>query len=96
MSYSTSAPPILLLSSPLAARGRVWWYENTDAETTVRVTGYITNGGNLGMRAGDLVIYFKTDGPNHYMFNVVTVSSTLPGAVDLSNSTALTSATNSD
>jgi hypothetical protein len=94
--YSTSNPPVLLVSTPLGTGvgPRIWGYVSTDADTVVRVTGYITNGGNLGMKVGDLVIHFKT--PSHFIYSVVTVSATAPGAVDLSNSTALTSATNSD
>lgn len=94
--YSTSNPPVCVNPNPLGTGvgPRLWVYTSTDADTVVRVSGYITNGGDLGMKVGDLVIHYKT--PSHFIYSVVTVSATKPGAVDLSNSTALTSATNSD
>lgn len=98
MSYSTSNPPKLLVQSIDNSTGpSLWALTGTDADTTVDGSGYITNGGNLGMKKGDIVFYTKTDASPiaNFMFNVATVSATAPGAVDLSNSTAIT-ATNSD
>lgn len=97
MAYSTATPPRLLMQGVGGVGPNFWTYRNTDADTTVRVTGYITDGGNLGMKAGDILFYTKTDASPiaTFMFNVTTVSATAPGAVDLSNATAIT-ATNSD
>lgn len=97
MSYSTSNPPKLLVQSLGGSGMSMWALTGTDADTTVDGSGYITNGGNLGMKAGDIVFYTKTDASPiaNFIFNVTTVSSTAPGAVDLSNATTIT-ATNSD
>jgi len=97
MSYSTSNPPKLLVQSVGGTGVSVWGLTGTDADTAVDASGYITNGGALGMAVGDIVFYTKTDASPiaNFMFNVTTVSSTAPGAVDLSNSTTIT-ATNSD
>ena len=97
MAYSTSTPPKLIVQAVGGTGPNLWTYQNTDADTVVRVSGYITNGGNLGMKAGDIVFYTDTDAVPiaNFMFNVTTVSATAPGAVDLSNATAVT-ATNSD
>ncbi len=97
MAYATSNPPKLVTQSIDGTGPSFWFLTGTDADTTVRVTGYITNGGALGMKKGDIVFYTKTDASPiaNFIFNVTTVSATSPGAVDLSNSTAVT-ATNSD
>jgi hypothetical protein len=96
MSYSTSAPPILM-TQPVAGI-RTWYHTSADATGDVDVSGFITNGGALGMKAGDIV-YHKdstTNATAMTMHKVVTVSSTYPGAVDLSDGTVVGSATNTD
>jgi len=97
MAYSTSNPPKLVVQGLGGNGPNIWTLTGTDADTTVDGSGYITNGGNLGMKAGDLVFYTKTDASPiaNFIFNVTSVSTTAPGAVDLSNSTTVT-ATNSD
>lgn len=75
----------------------VWEYTSADAAATVDTSGYITNGGNLGMKVGDLVFVRDTGTPLTTCHYVVTVSATAPGAVDLSNGTTIGAATsNSD
>lgn len=96
MSYSTSAPPVLQFQ---AINGiRVWYHTAADATATVDSSGYITNGGALGMKAGDLVIHkdSTTNATAATMHKVVTVSSTYPGAVDLSDGVVIGSASNTD
>lgn len=96
MAYSTSAPPKLLLQS--IAGVKLWYHTSADATAAVDASGFITNGGDLGMAAGDLVIHkdSTTNATAATMHKVVTVSSTAPGAVDLSDGTVIGSATNSD
>lgn len=96
MAYSTSAPPILLMQ-PVAGP-RFWFHTSADATAAADDSGFITNGGSLGMKVNDIV-YHKdstTDATALTMHKVVTVSSTYPGAVDLSNGITVGSATNSD
>jgi len=96
MAYSTSAPPILLTQG--IAGLRIWYHTAADATAAADASGYITNGGDLGMKAGD-VVYHKdstTNATAMTMHKVVTVSSTAPGAVDLSDGTVVGSATNTD
>lgn len=95
MSYSASSPP-MLIASGLAGKGQLWFYSNTDADTTVDGAGYITNAKKLGMKAGDRLVYLKSDASPlaNFLFNVSAINATT-GAADLSNSTAIT-ATNSD
>lgn len=75
---------------------QVWTYYSTDANTVVDASGYITDGGKRGMRKGDIVIVTDTDasaGAIVTVHGVDSVSTTYPGAVDLTNAYA---ATNSD
>lgn len=88
MPYSTSNPPRLETQS--IAGSRQWIYESTDDAATVRASGYITNGGALGMKAGDRVFVIDTDAsPNDgYLMSVVSVNAST-GAVDLTDGTEL-------
>jgi hypothetical protein len=80
----------------LAGAGNSWYYTSADAAATVDAAGYITNGGNLGMKVGDLVQVYNTAGLVHSMHRVVSVSTTAPGAVDLGDGTTVGTATNTD
>ncbi len=96
MSYSTSAPPVLQFQ---AINGvRFWYHTSADATAAVDASGFITNGGALGMKVNDVVFHkdSTTDATAMTMHKVVTVSSTYPGAVDLSDGTVVGSATNTD
>lgn len=96
MSYSVSNPPRLVIQS--IAGPRVWMYSSVDPGSAVQVSGYITNGGSLGMKVGDLVYAVDSDTANYVWtaYSVATVSATYPGAVDLTNLTAVTITTNGD
>jgi hypothetical protein len=96
MAYSTSNPPKLVLQSIGNSGPAIWQYSSADASATVRVTGYITNGGALGMKVGDLVLMYDTGGGILSTLKVATVSATYPGAVDLADATVVGSATNTD
>jgi len=96
MAYSTSSPPVLVTQAMTNSVPRMWFLTGTDTAATVDTTGYITNGGALGMKVNDLVTYWKTDSKSATIHVVVTVSSTAPGAVDLADGTTVGSATNSD
>lgn len=77
---------------------RIWHHTSADATAAVDTSGFITDGGNRGMKINDIV-YHKdstTTATALTMHKVVTVSSTAPGAVDLSDGTVVGSATNTD
>jgi hypothetical protein len=59
MAYSASNPP-RLVAQPIAGL-RMWQYTSDDAVTAVRVSGYFTNGYDLGMRKGDIVLVLDND-----------------------------------
>ena len=95
MAYSTSSPPAMITQRAGASTGAIWWYASTDTHTAVRVSGYITNGDDLGMKVGDLGIGVDTDASPiaSHLYTVTSVAS--GGAADLSDGTAVT-ATDSD
>lgn len=96
MAYSTSAPPVLV--NQAMAGPRIWYHTSADATATADGSGFITDGGRLGMKVNDYVIHkdSTSDATAATFHKVVTVSSTYPGAVDLSDGTVIGSATNSD
>jgi hypothetical protein len=92
MAYSTSNPPAMLTQT--MSGNKLWFYSSTDAATAVRVSGYITDGYDLGMRAGDMVIVVDSDATPIAM-QLMIVTSATSSAVDLSDGTAVT-ATDTD
>jgi len=96
MAYATTNPPQLVTKGIGYGAPQKWTYTSTDAMATVDGSGYITNGGALGMRVGDIVEVNDTTNGITSTHRVITVSSTYPGAVDLGNGTTIGTATNSD
>ena len=64
----------------------------------MNTSGFITDGGNKGLKAGDFVIHRDTTSAtgDTSMHRVVTVSSTAPGAVDLSDGSVVAAGANAD
>lgn len=93
MSYSTSNPPRLTSIAPLTGAGQIWQYSSTDATGTVDGVGYFTNGLDLGMRVGDLVIVRDTTNFLTSMHYVHAVTST---ATDLGTGISIGSSANAD
>lgn len=98
MTYATTNPPALLTPSfdNTPNFPAIWQYQSTDAAATVDTSGYITNGGALGMKVGDLVFANNTSGGIITSHRVISVSATYPGAVDLSDGVTIGTATNTD
>lgn len=70
---------------------RFWRYASVDAASVADTSGYITDGGSRGMKVGDFIFVEDNDSTNRTTtgHTVVTVSSTYPGAVDLSDGVTL-------
>ncbi|OWK18314.1 hypothetical protein AJ88_03805 [Mesorhizobium amorphae CCBAU 01583] len=85
MAYSTSNPPVLITQG--IAGFRIWKYESVDAATLVRVSGYFTNGWQLGMRVNDIVFVTDTDSSNATTIHTVNLASA--AAVDLTDGLAV-------
>jgi len=96
MAYSTSNPPQLVSQGIGNQTLAIWHYNSADPTADVDGAGYITNGGDLGLKVGDLVFHRETDTDLVYSHVVKTVSSTAPGAVDLTNGTLIGSGTAGD
>lgn len=96
MTYATTNPPQLLLQSIGNGTPARWSYTSADVAATVDGSGYITNGGALGMKVGDLVEVRDTATPLTTSHYVVSVSATYPGAVDLSNGITIGNGSNTD
>lgn len=76
-----------------SAGGRHWFLRGTDAVTSVIGAGYVSDAGDKGMTAGDLVTYIKTDGPDVYELAVASISSgaaTLEGRSTILGASAAT------
>jgi hypothetical protein len=84
MAYSTSNPPALLTQTIGDTAPAIWTYASADSYATVAGAGYFTNGGQLGMKLGDLVFVFVTGGAVS-SGKVITVSATAPGAATISS-----------
>lgn len=87
MAYATTNPPQLVRQ---AINGlREWVYSSADAVTLVRVSGYFTDGWDLGMRAGDTVVVLDNDA-SPITGSLCWVTSATSSAVDLSDGTTIT------
>lgn len=98
MAYATTDSLILLTNAALAVGPRIWFHTSADALAAANTSGFITDGGNKGLRVGDYVIHrdstsTTTDTSMHY---VVSVSATSPGVVDLSDGTVIAAGANTD
>jgi len=92
MAYSTSNPPFCISAGPIhnGQAGRIWFYSSTDALSVVRVSGYFTNGYDLGMRAGDIIFILDNDA-SPLALSVSVVNAATASAVDIADGTALAS-----
>lgn len=94
MAYPADVSALQMIAG--SAEMRVWIMRGTDPVTTVRASGYIVDGGEYGMKAGDLVLYVDTNAsPITLQLFIVTSVDGTTGAVDLSDGTAVT-ATDTD
>lgn len=95
MTYVAASPALLVQG--VGNQGiAVWYHQSADAGSVVDTTGFITDGGNLGMKVGDLFVHRDTGTNIITSYTVITVSATAPGAVDLSDTTTTATGTNSD
>lgn len=78
MAYSTSNPPLRVVSANDGATPSIWAYASADAWSLIEGAGYFTNASNLGMRLGDIIIATETD--NGYGTSIHAVSAIASGA----------------
>lgn len=89
MAYSTSTPPRLVLGNIGSSGVQLWDYRSLDGAATVDAANYITNGGSLGMRVGDIVFVTDTDA-SPVIVTMHQVSATGDGTTDLNDLTTVT------
>lgn len=94
MAYATTNPP-KLMTVGIAGKGKIWFYESTDAASVVDADGYITNAKKLGMAVGDLVLAADTDATPYTLTTHVVTEINTDGSANLSNAGA-THGTDSD
>lgn len=98
MAYATTDPLILMTPAAIGGSGpRLWWHESADALAAAQVSGFITDGGDKGLRVGDIVWHKDTQANGDISMHVViSVSATAPGAVDLSDGVKIGETANAD
>lgn len=62
MAYVESNSPSLI-AQMVGGAGAVWLYKSADDDATVNGTDYFTNGQDLGMQVGDIVLVIDTATP---------------------------------
>ena len=92
MAYATTNPPRLIAQSTGASTGALWYYTSTDNQAAVRVSGYFTNGFDLGIRAGDMLLMTDTD---DYAGAIMICNASTSTATDFTDGTAI-AATDTD
>lgn len=97
MAYATTDKLICLFGG-VAGAPNFWYHESADALAAANTSGFITDGGSKGIKVGDYVIHRDTTAitSDTSMHKVQTVSSTYPGAVDLSDGTVVAAGANAD
>ena len=61
MAYDTAVAQPVLWCGGIGGGPRLWFYASADAVTSVRVSGYFTDGYTLGMRQGDAILVCDND-----------------------------------
>lgn len=86
MAYD-SATLSLVSGAPLTGAGQTWVHRSASVTGDVDAAGFITDGGSRGMKVGDMVYHYDTTTAAAVVVTghvVNSVSSTYPGAVNLS------------
>ncbi|MCK1400130.1 hypothetical protein IVB45_18590 [Bradyrhizobium sp. 4] len=87
MAYSKDN--LFILGGGVGGAPRVWIYSEASLPaSSLDASGYISDGGKLGMRAKDLVLGLNTSTGIWSGHSVVTVNAST-GAIDLSNGTTI-------
>ncbi len=71
MAYATTNPPCKIAGLPGKS---LWWYTSVDPTATVDDAGYFTNGSDLGMKVGDVVMSSDSVTPSLFFHRVSAVT----------------------
>lgn len=86
MAYSTANPPNVLVPS-IGARPAVWTYQSTNLSTDTLAAGFFSNGSDLGMKAGDIVLVMNSTSGVPYLTGVSSVTASSAATVVASTAT---------
>jgi len=89
MAYAVTNPPKLVTQGIGGSGVSVWTYSSTDAAADVDAANYITDGGSLGLKVGDVIFVLDTDA-SPPITTLHQVSATGDGTTDLNNLTTIT------
>jgi hypothetical protein len=76
MAYATTNPPQVIVPAVGGKGPQVWSYESADADATVNGASYFSNGIDLGMAVGDVVLVYDTGTPLVSVCFVTSVTAT--------------------
>lgn len=93
MTYSTSNPPATNIGTLESTAPNLWFYKSADSAATVAGANYFTNGGDLGMKVGDIVIVYDTATPLVTSHMVLTIGTGTPKTADVGTGTTIGIAT---
>ena len=91
MAYSTSNPPRCIVPG-VGGAPSLWTYSSADNQAAVRVSGYFSDGYDLGIRAGDFLLMTDTD---DFASALMVCNAASASAVDFTDGTAV-AATDTD
>ncbi len=69
MAYSTTNPPVVVASG-IGTAMAIWTYTDGDEDSDINVSNYFSNGDDLGMKLGDMLLHNDTATPKgsvHYV-----------------------------
>lgn len=94
MTYVAKSPSLLV--QDIGNQGpATWTHVSADTGATVDTSGFVTDALGLGMKVGDLFQHTDSGTKITTLHRVMTVSATT-GAADLSDTTTVSSGTNTD
>lgn len=91
MAYSTQNPPALWANG-VGGQARFWFYKSADPIATVNTANYFTNGADLGLKVGDVMLVIDTV---NVLCDWVVINAVGNGTTDISDGLRIT-ATDSD
>jgi hypothetical protein len=86
MAYSTSNPPKLLVPS-IGEAPALWGYRSTNTSTEILASGFFSNGHDLGMQVGDIVLNINSTSGIPYLTGVSSVTTSSAATVVASTAT---------
>lgn len=95
MAYDTDNPPVLIVAGFTSGNAaNLWNYKSGDAASVIRVSGYFSDGDDLGMTVGDIL--FSTDTDTGLTTSHIVEDVTAGGQADVGDGTTIADGVDSD